>query len=109
MTSMVSSLMHQQPESMSDPTWATGEPAEAATPVAGPVRLGPVPAHGRREARLLMALPRQGQIRVAASIACQLAEVLNTNLSLQQHTPLSYRPMPQAAVWLCAGSAPTGK
>lgn len=43
--------------------------------MSGPVRVGPVAAGGSARVRLLMALPRHGQIRVAATLTCQLAEV----------------------------------
>jgi len=54
-----------------------GEPSSAAAELSGPYRVGPVAADGSARVRLLMALPRQGQIRVSASLSCQLAEARN--------------------------------
>jgi hypothetical protein len=52
-----------------------GDSGQAAAEVSGPIRVGPVAADGTVRVRLLMALPRHGQIRVAATLTCQLAEV----------------------------------
>jgi hypothetical protein len=52
-----------------------GDSGQAAAEVSGPVKVGPVSADGSARVRLLMALPRHGQIRVAATLTCQLAEV----------------------------------
>lgn len=52
-----------------------GEPGEAAVELNGPAKVGPVEADGTARVQLLMSLPRQGQIKVAGTLTCQLAEV----------------------------------
>ena len=54
---------------------SAGDSGQAAAEVSGPVTIGPVSAGGTSRVRLLMALPLHGQIRVAATLTCQLAEV----------------------------------
>lgn len=66
-----------------------GEPSSAAAELSGPYRVGPVAADGSARVRLLMALPRQGQIRVSASLSCQLVEARNWPFSKSKLQRLS--------------------
>jgi len=61
---------------------ARGVPAGDAEEEAAPVKLAAVEAGARTSNRYLLALPRHGQIRLTATLTCNLAEALENTVTM---------------------------